>query len=174
MPRPVRRVSLQERYAADYVRLLGWLRPIMLASMALCLIFLVDYSLAQEQAERIEASSVDVYYSGGSKYSRGTRHIYFRHQTNRGSFDSDESIAAGETVQVRRTPLISKALSVVRHNGSYVMPTNIYTESWALPWLLFISAALTQLPRLSNDTRLGISLLALVFLIVTTYSLLSA
>ncbi|WP_133271535.1 J domain-containing protein [Hymenobacter radiodurans] len=174
MPRPVRRVSLQERYAAQYARVLGGLRPIMLGSLALCLTFIIDYSLAYEQVERIEESLFDVYYSGGSKHSRGTRHTYFHHRTDQGRFDSDESIALGEAVRVERTPIIGKALQVVRSNGQYIIPMNLYTESLVMPLLLFISAGLTQIKRLGNDARLGTGLMTLVLLIVTLYLLISA
>lgn len=176
VPRPVRRraVSLQERYAAEYARLLRWMRPVMLLSMVLCLVLLLDYVLTRERAERIVSYSVDVYYEGGSSRSRGTPHIYFRHQTEQGRFDSDERILLGETVQVRRTLLMRKALQVVRSNGQHVQPSNLYTDSWLAPWILFVCASLAQSPRFNSDFRLGVGLLGLLVLIITGYLLVSA
>jgi curved DNA-binding protein CbpA len=176
VPRPVRRrsVSLQERYAAEYARLLRWMRPVMLLSMVLCLLLLLDYGLTRERVERILSYSVDVYYEGGSSRSRGTPHIYFRHQTEQGRFDSDERILLGEKVRVRRTLLMRKALQVVRSNGQHVQPSNLYTDSWLAPWILFVCAGLAQSPRFNSDVRLGVGLLGVLLLIITGYLLISA
>ncbi|SHJ68794.1 DnaJ domain-containing protein [Hymenobacter daecheongensis DSM 21074] len=174
MPRPVpvrrRPLSVQERYAAQYARMLRVLRPVMLLGVLLSASLLADWLLARVHTEHVRVLTADVYYTAG-RYPQP--HVYFIHHTERGSFDSDTAVGVGETVLVRRTPLWRKALQAQRPSARHAIKTDtIYADlAWLVPLGLGVLATLTLWPRLNPDYRLGFGLCSVLLLGITLYEM---
>ena len=165
-PRPAV-IPLTVRYAAEYAFSLRLARPFMLLALLLVASLAVDFVLASKAEEKVLRTETMVYYTG-SRRSRQS-HVYFRHHTERGSFDADDNVPVGSTLLVERTP-IWRIATAVRNGGLPAAFDAVYSFVNSIMLLLLVGLSGFALRPTSNaDHRLSAAMLATVLLGAVLY-----
>jgi hypothetical protein len=144
------------RYAAESARALQLMRPFLIGALLLCLFLALDLWLAKETVEQVLQTETFTYHN-----------VY--HYTERGTFMLPDELPVGTKLLLTRTPLRQTAISarLSPYEPVFVF-RSVYGGASNTFWLgLLFTATLALTPRLSNDSRLVASFVAIVCLVLT-------